>query len=70
MQLARHSKKYVKPQPAEEKKMYIQKDVVYICCQCKTDCTHQPNIIRHVKKCSGNRKEKHKKIEIFVSICI
>ena len=56
-QLARHSKQDCHPQPVEEKK-YFQKDRVYICCKCNKECTHQPNIIRHVKKCNGNRKEK------------
>ena len=58
MQLARYSKMCSKPQPVEEKKNYFQKDRVYICFQCNKECTHQLNIIIHVKKCQGNRKEK------------
>ena len=51
MQLARHSKRCSKPQPVEEKKKYFQKDGIYICCQCNKECTHQPDTMRHFKKC-------------------
>ena len=34
MQLARHARKCTKPASETEKKMYILKDGVYVCCIC------------------------------------
>ena len=58
MQLARHGKKCTKPASETEKKKYILKDEVYVCCICNISCAHQSNKTRHTKACNGTtRKE-------------
>ena len=53
MQLARHGKKCTKPASETEKKEYILKDGVYVCCICNKNCAYQSNIIRHTKTYNG-----------------
>ena len=59
IQLARNAKKCTKPASETEKKKYILKDGVYVCCIRRKSCAHQSNKIRHTKACNGTtRKQK------------
>ena len=56
MQLARHAKKCKKPASETEKKKYILKDGIYVCCICNKSCAHQSNITRHTKASNGTTR--------------